>query len=54
MFIQLAVVPIEIPSRTATALTHPNIALINYWGNRDDTLDLPAKKVPTVQRKAKK
>jgi diphosphomevalonate decarboxylase len=27
---------------TATALAHPNIALIKYWGNRDDGLRLPA------------
>ncbi len=27
---------------TATALAHPNIALIKYWGNRDDSLRLPA------------
>ncbi|HOO52428.1 MAG TPA: diphosphomevalonate decarboxylase, partial [Alphaproteobacteria bacterium] len=25
----------------ATALAHPNIALIKYWGNRDDQLRLP-------------
>ena len=29
-------------SRTATALAHPNIAFIKYWGNRDDVLRLPA------------
>lgn len=27
---------------TAIATAHPNIALIKYWGNRDDTLNLPA------------
>jgi len=27
---------------TATALAHPNIAFIKYWGNRDDALRLPA------------
>ncbi|MGA2491114.1 MAG: diphosphomevalonate decarboxylase, partial [Anaerolineales bacterium] len=27
---------------TATALAHPNIAFIKYWGNRDETLRLPA------------
>jgi len=27
--------------RTATALAHPNIATIKYWGNRDDALRLP-------------
>ena len=26
---------------TATALAHPNIAFIKYWGNRDNTLRLP-------------
>lgn len=26
---------------TATALAHPNIALIKYWGNRDDALRVP-------------
>ncbi len=30
------------PKLTATALAHPNIALIKYWGNRDDALRLPA------------
>jgi diphosphomevalonate decarboxylase len=28
--------------RTASAVASPNIALIKYWGNRDDTLRLPA------------
>jgi diphosphomevalonate decarboxylase len=32
----------EISPRAATALAHPNIALIKYWGNRDETLRLPA------------
>ena len=27
---------------SATARAHPNIALIKYWGNRDDALRLPA------------
>jgi diphosphomevalonate decarboxylase len=27
---------------TATALAHPNIALIKYWGNRDDALRIPS------------
>jgi len=27
--------------RTATALAHPNIAFIKYWGNRDSALRLP-------------
>jgi diphosphomevalonate decarboxylase len=27
--------------RTATALAHPNIAFIKYWGNADDALRLP-------------
>jgi diphosphomevalonate decarboxylase len=26
---------------TATAISHPNIAFIKYWGNRDNTLRLP-------------
>ena len=30
------------PSRSATALAHPNIALNKYWGNQDDELRLPA------------
>jgi diphosphomevalonate decarboxylase len=30
------------PERKATALAHPNIAFIKYWGNRDDALRLPA------------
>lgn len=29
-------------SKTATAIAHPNIAFIKYWGNRDDSLRLPA------------
>ena len=28
--------------QTATALAHPNIAFIKYWGNRDDALRLPS------------
>lgn len=28
--------------RTATAVAHPNIALIKYWGKRDEQLSLPA------------
>jgi diphosphomevalonate decarboxylase len=32
----------EMQTRQATALSHPNIALIKYWGNRDDALRLPA------------
>ena len=27
---------------TASAISHPNIAFIKYWGNRDDALRLPA------------
>lgn len=27
--------------KSATALAHPNIAFIKYWGNRDDALRLP-------------
>ncbi len=35
--------PIDMsPANTATAIAHPNIALIKYWGNRDDALRLPA------------
>ncbi|MGH2521296.1 MAG: diphosphomevalonate decarboxylase, partial [Anaerolineales bacterium] len=30
------------PTRKATAVSCPNIALIKYWGNRDDKLRLPA------------
>jgi diphosphomevalonate decarboxylase len=29
-------------AHTATALAHPNIAFIKYWGNRDNTLRLPS------------
>ncbi|MEZ0396315.1 MAG: diphosphomevalonate decarboxylase [Anaerolineales bacterium] len=29
-------------AHSATALAHPNIAFIKYWGNRDDALRLPA------------
>jgi len=29
------------PNLTATAIAHPNIAFIKYWGNRDDALRLP-------------
>ncbi|MBN1427869.1 MAG: diphosphomevalonate decarboxylase [Anaerolineae bacterium] len=29
------------PTRKATARAHPNIALIKYWGNRDDNLRIP-------------
>ncbi len=29
-------------SHTATALAHPNIAFIKYWGNRDNALRLPS------------
>ncbi len=32
---------IIIAMTTATALAHPNIAFIKYWGNRDDALRLP-------------
>lgn len=31
-----------VDSRQATALAHPNLALIKYWGNRDDQLRIPA------------
>ena len=30
------------PDRTATALAHPNIAFIKYWGNQDHRLHRPA------------
>ncbi len=30
------------PTLKATALAHPNIAMIKYWGNRDEMLHLPA------------
>ena len=30
------------PTFTATATAHPNIAFIKYWGNRDDSLRVPA------------
>jgi len=30
------------PTLTATAQAHPNIAFIKYWGNRDNTLRLPS------------
>lgn len=30
------------PIRSATALAHPNIAFIKYWGNRDEDLRIPA------------
>ena len=29
-------------TRTATAIAHPNIAFIKYWGNRDADLRIPA------------
>jgi diphosphomevalonate decarboxylase len=29
-------------SQTATAVSHPNIAFIKYWGNRDPDLRIPA------------
>jgi diphosphomevalonate decarboxylase len=30
------------PATTATAIAHPNIAFIKYWGNRNDDLRLPS------------
>lgn len=32
---------LKTPTRTASALAHPNIAFIKYWGNRDDAMRLP-------------
>ena len=29
-------------TKTATAIAHPNIAFIKYWGNRDEVMRLPA------------
>ena len=29
-------------NKQATALAHPNIAFIKYWGNQDNTLRLPS------------
>ncbi|MEZ4240891.1 MAG: hypothetical protein R3F59_32985 [Myxococcota bacterium] len=31
---------------SATAVAHPNIALVKYWGKRDVALNLPA--VPSL------
>lgn len=31
-----------VDSRRASAVAHPNLALIKYWGNRDDRLRIPA------------
>lgn len=33
---------LDTTQRTATAIAHPNIALIKYWGKRDQALNLPA------------
>ena len=30
------------PTLTSTAVAHPNIAFIKYWGNRDDALRIPS------------
>jgi len=35
-----------IPMQTATAIAHPNIALVKYWGKRNTALNLPA--VPSL------
>jgi diphosphomevalonate decarboxylase len=32
---------VDTRERVATAIAHPNIAFIKYWGNRDETLRLP-------------
>ena len=32
----------QIPHPSATALAHPKITFIKYWGSRDDALCLPA------------
>ena len=32
---------VNVPDFTATAIAHPNIAFIKYWGNRDHDLRLP-------------
>ncbi len=32
----------EFPMRSATAIAHPNIALIKYWGKRNRRLNLPS------------
>jgi diphosphomevalonate decarboxylase len=34
--------PLPNRTRSATAVAHPNIAFIKYWGNRDESLNLPA------------
>lgn len=34
--------PMTNPATTATALAQPNIALVKYWGKRNDALNLPA------------
>lgn len=33
---------IKMNPQTSTALAHPNIAFIKYWGNRNDSLHLPS------------
>ncbi len=38
---ELGIIPSMTTSST-TAIAHPNIAFIKYWGNRDEALRLPS------------
>jgi diphosphomevalonate decarboxylase len=40
------VLALDAPVTEVTAIAHPNIALVKYWGKRDDALNLPA--VPSL------